>query len=539
MNCTCSSFVAQFVSAILVAVALIPQSAQAEKASQPNIVFIFSDDHSLQTIGAYGWRLSEFCKQQNVTPNIDRLAASGGLFVNSFCGNSLCSPSRAAILTGLHSHSNGVMLLDKPITPGVWTFPGNMRDAGYQSALIGKWHLASTRPTTDYWRILPGQGSYWHPDFIGPEGKSRLVGYTTDILADMGLDWLEHRDRSKPFLLMLHHKAPHRPWVPPPRYYKWLVDTQIPEPETLFDDYSGRASPAHNQKMEIANHMTLSEDLKLPVAGKSPGENSRMNDSERAEWQVAFGPRNEAFAKANLTGRELTRWKYQEYMKDYLRCIKAVDDSVGRVMEYLKVNGLDKNTIVIYSSDQGFYNGEHGWFDKRWIYEESIHMPFIVRWPGVVKPGTRFTSMIQNIDYAPTFLDIAGGKIPEGLHGRSFAPILRGETPANWRKSVYYHYYDGGHSVAKHYGVRTDRYTLAYFYQTDEWELYDLQKDPQQMRSVYADPAYTKTVTELKAELARLRKQYKDSDDIKPEEKPNKAADSGARDIENKRGPSK
>lgn len=515
----------QSLGAILLAATLSTAHAAPDRnAMQTNIVFIFSDDHSIQTIGAYGARLSEFCRQQNVTPNLDRLAASGGLFLNSFCGNSLCSPSRAAVLTGLHSHANGVMLLDKPITPGVWTFPGNLRDAGYQTAMIGKFHLASTRPTTDYWRILPGQGNYWHPDFIGPQGREKHEGYTTDILTDMGLEWLKQRDKTKPFMLMLQHKAPHRPWVPPPRYYRWLADVKIPEPETLFDDYSGRASPAHNQKMEIARDMTLHEDLKMPVDGKSPGENNRMTESERVAWQAAFGPRNEAFAKASLQGRELTRWKYQEYMKDYLRCIKAVDDSVGRVLEYLKTESLEENTVVIYSSDQGFYNGEHGWFDKRWIYEESIHMPFIIRWPGVVKPDTRFTPMIQNIDYAATFLDIAGGKIPEGLHGRSFAPILRGQTPADWRQSIYYHYYDGGHSVAKHYGVRTDRFTLAHFYETGEWELYDREKDPQELKSVYADPAYAKTVAELKTELDRLRKQYKDSDDIKPAGKPNQPA---------------
>ena len=490
----------------------------ANSPARPNIVFIFSDDHSIQTIGAYGARLSEFCKQQNVTPNLDTLAAAGGLFMNSFCGNSLCSPSRAAVLTGLHSHANGVMLLNRPITPGVWMFPSSLREAGYRTAVFGKWHLASTRPTTDYWRILPGQGNYWQPDFIGPEGREQHEGYTTDILTDLSLDWLKQRDKTKPFMLMVYHKAPHRPWVPPTRYYRWLADVKIPEPETLFDDYSGRGSPAHNQKMEIANHLTLRDDLKVPVDGKLPGENSRMTDAERAEWQTAFGPRNEAFAKANLQGRELTRWKYQEYMKDYLRCIKAVDDSVGRLLEYLKVEGLDENTVVIYSSDQGFYNGEHGWFDKRWIYEESLHMPFIVRWPRVVKPGTRFTPMIQNIDYAATFLDIAGAKIPEGLHGRSFAPILRGQTPPDWRQSVYYRYYDAGHNVAPHYGVRTARYTLAHFYRTDEWELYDLQKDPQQLRSVYADPGYAKTLAKLKTELTRLRTEFKDDSDSQPGE---------------------
>lgn len=486
--------------------------ATAQK--QPNIVFILADDHSLQTIGAYGARLSDFCKQQNVTPNIDRLAAAGGLFVNSFCGNSLCSPSRASIMTGLHSHANGVMLLTKPITPGVWTFPGMLREAGYQTALIGKWHLGKTPVPTDYWRILPDQGSYWQPDFIGPNGNEKHDGYVTEVITGMGLDWLKQRDPKKPFMLMLFHKAPHRPWLPPPAYYRWLADVKIPEPPTLFDDYSGRGSPAHNQKMEIARDMTLPDDLKVPVGNKSMPESKRMTDAQRAAWQAAFGVRNEAFARAYLQGAELTRWKYQEYMKDYLRCVKGVDDSVGQVLDYLKREGLEENTVVVYASDQGFYNGEHGWFDKRWIYEESIHMPLIIRWPGVVKAGKRFTPTVQNIDYAETFLDIAGVKIPDGLHGRSFAPVLRGETPTDWRKSIYYHYYDPGHNVAPHYGVRTDRYTLAYFYQTDEWELYDRQKDPQQLRSVYSDSAYVGAVADLKTELSRLRKQYGDSDAI-------------------------
>jgi arylsulfatase A-like enzyme len=301
--------------------------------------------------------------------------------------------------------------------------------------------------------------------------------------------------------------------MPPPRYYSWLQDVKIPEPPTLFDDYSGRASPAHNQKMAISKNLSLLNDLKVFPPGKYTRDFSPMSDAERAEWAKVFGPRNEAFFKANLQGDDLTRWKYQEHMKDYLRCAKSVDDSVGRLLAELKAEGLESNTVVIYSSDQGFYNGEHGWFDKRWIYEESIHMPFIIRWPGVVKPGTRFTEFIQNIDYAETFVDMAGGKIPDGLHGHSLVPVLRGETPTDWRKSVYYHWYETvGHNVPKHYGVRTDEYTLVYFYTTDEWELYDLKKDPQQLRSVYADPAYAKVVVEMKAELTRLREQFKDSD---------------------------
>ncbi|MSU64954.1 MAG: DUF4976 domain-containing protein [Opitutus sp.] len=307
--------------------------------------------------------------------------------------------------------------------------------------------------------------------------------------------------------------------MPPPRYYGWLKDVKIPEPATLFDDYAGRASPARNQKLEISKVMNLPVDLKVFPPGQWSSEFAPMSDEQRAEWARVFGPRNESFFKANLQGQELTRWKYQEYMKDYLRCIKSVDDSVRRLLEELKSEGLASNTVGIYSSDQGFYNGEHGWFDKRWIYEESLHMPFIIRWPGVVKSGTRFNEFIQNIDYAETLVDIAGGEMPAGLHGHSLVPVLRGQTPPDWRQSVYYHYYETAtHNVAKHYGVRANRYTLACFYQTDEWELYDLQQDPQQLHSVYADPAYAKTVVELKAELARLHEQFKDSDDLEKAE---------------------
>ncbi len=495
-------------------------TAVAAPARRPNIVFIFSDDHSLQTIGAYGGRMATFLREQKVTPNIDRLAARGGLFVNSFCGNSLCSPSRAAILTGLHSHANGVMNLNTPILPGTWTFPESLRDAGYQTAVIGKWHLAATPAPTDFWRLLDGQGTYWHPEFITPLGRVKKTGYATDIITELGVDWLKNRDHTKPFMLMVHHKAPHRNWMPPARYYNWLSNVTIPEPDTLFDDYTGRASPAHNQKMEIGKIMTLNSDLKVMEPGKWIGEFNRMSEEERAEWSAVFGPRNEAFKNAKLQGRDLVRWKYQEYMKDYLRCIKGVDDSVGSILTALKSEGLEDDTIVIYASDQGFYNGEHGWFDKRFIYEESIHMPLIVSWPGVIKPGTRFTQMVQNIDYAETFADITGAHIPEGLHGRSLLPILKGQTPKDWRHSVYYHYYDPDHGVPKHYGIRTERYTLVHFYITDEWELFDLKKDPKQMRSVYSDPSYAKTVLDLKAELLALKTYYKDTSDQPKSEKP-------------------
>jgi arylsulfatase A-like enzyme len=462
---------------------------------RPNIVFVFSDDHAVQTLGATGSRLSEFCVRQKVTPNIDRLAAGGAVFLNSFCGNSLCSPSRAAILTGLHSHANGVMVLDRPLRQGLWTYPVGLRQAGYQSAVFGKWHLATTRPETDYWRILPGQGAYVDPSFEGPEGKEKHAGYASDIITDLALDWMKKRDPAKPFFLAVQHKAPHRNWIGPPRYNTWLDDVQVPEPDTLFDDYANRASPSKNQKLSIANDMTMAGDLKVgPRFAENP----------------AYVARNAEFERLKPQGRDLVKWKYQQYMKDYLRCVKGVDDSVGRILEALQEAGLEERTVVIYSSDQGFYLGEHGWFDKRWIYEESIRMPLIVRWPGVVKPGSRPTAFVQNIDYAPTFVDLAGGKAPDGLHGRSFVPILRGETPADWRKSVYYHYYDPGHGVPRHCGVRTEQFTLALFYTTDEWELFDNAKDPNQLRSVFADPAYADTVTAMKAELETLRARFGD-----------------------------
>ncbi|MCX7309794.1 MAG: sulfatase [Afipia sp.] len=474
-------------------------SEPSQGADRPNIVFIFSDDHSIQTIGAYNARLSQFCREQGITPNIDRLAATGGLFVNSFCGNSLCSPSRASVLTGLHSHANGVMTLDQPIKAGLWTFPNSLRQAGYQTAVIGKWHLDKTIPEYADWQLLPGQGDYLNPVFISKSGREKHTGYVTDITTDLALDWLKLRDASRPFFLAIHHKAPHRNWVPPLRYATWLDDVAVPEPATLFDDYTNRASPARFQEMNIGKDMTMASDLKV-------GNTFAANP--------LYAARNADFAAKTPMGDDLTRWKYQQYLKDYLRCVKAVDDGVGRVLDALSSAGLEKNTIVIYSSDQGFYMGEHGWFDKRWIYEESLHMPFIIRWPGVVQAGTRFGPFVQNIDYAPTFMDMAGGQIPDGLHGRSIVPILRGETPADWRKSVYYHYYDdnGAHNVVKHYGVRTDRYTLAYYYTTEEWEMFDNEQDPEQLRSVYADSAYAKTLAELKIELGRLRRLYQDSD---------------------------
>ncbi len=486
--------------ALLVAACSCALLAADAAPARPNIVFVFSDDHTPQTIGAYNLWLSPFCREQRVTPNIDRLAAAGALFQNSFCGNSICSPSRAAVLTGLHGHANGVRYLGEEVTPGTWKFPTALRAAGYQTAVIGKWHLGATPSETDFWCLLPGQGAYVNPSFTSATGSVQRAGHASDVITDLSLEWLEGRDRSKPFMLMVHHKAPHRTWIPPERYARWLDDVTVPEPATLFDDYANRASVHKTQKLMIDADMTLSGDLKL------------YPDKPLDKIPEMYRARNEAFRARNPQGRDLVRWKYQTYLKDYLRCVKSVDDGVGRLLDYLDRHALADNTVVIYASDQGFFVGEHGWFDKRWILEESIRMPFILRWPGVVKPGSRPAAMIQNIDYAPTLVEIAGGQTPPSLHGRSFLPVLRGETPADWRTSVFYRYYDPGHGVPQHLGVRTARYTLAHYGATDEWDLFDREKDPDQLRSVYADPDYAVAVAELKAELARLRALYGETD---------------------------
>jgi len=445
--------------------------------------------------------LAEFCREHGVTPNIDALAQQGGVFLNSFCGNSVCSPSRAAILTGLHGHANGVPMLNMATKPDLWTFPQGLKALGYQTAVIGKWHLGSKPTQFDHWEVLPVQGQYEDPVFETRDRSFIRTGYATDVITDMAIEWLVKRPRDKPFFLAIHHKAPHREFVPPPRYYHWLDDVVIPEPDTLFDDYSHRASAARDQRMTIANDMQLQRDLKI---------------GGRHVNHPGYAKRNLEFNRLKLQGQDLVRWKYQTYLKDYLRCVKAVDDSVGQITAALEREAIADNTVLIYSSDQGFYLGEHGWFDKRWIYEESIRMPFVIRWPGVVAPGMRNSEFIQNIDYGPTFVEMAGGRVPDGLHGQSIVPLLRGQTPSDWRRSVYYHYYDPGHGMTRnrHYGVRTDRYTLVNFYQRDEWELFDNSADPQQLHSVYAEPRYAHDLKEIREELFRLRELYGDVDPL-------------------------
>ncbi len=489
------------VAACVFAAAMVTGPAVLRAAeTRPNIIFIFTDDHASHAISAYGSKI-------NKTPNLDRLASEGMLFRNCFCTNSICSPSRAVILTGKHSHLNGVIDNRVKFDGSQQTFPKLLRKAGYQTAMIGKWHLKTEPTGFDFWKVLYGQGPYYNPPLRTPKGREKHTGYTTDIITDVALDWLKTgRDKSKPFLLMYQHKAPHRNWQPGPKHLALYDDTTIPEPNTLFDDWSNRTSACKIQEMTVAHHLNES-DLKL----RPPGN---LTPEQLKTWNAAYEPKNKAFREANLDGKELVRWKYQRYLKDYLRCIASVDDNVGRLLDYLDESGLAKNTVVVYSSDQGFYLGDHGWYDKRWMYEESLRMPLMVRWPGVIKPGSVSTDLVQNLDFAETFLDIAGARIPDDMQGRSIVPLLKGQPVDDWRDSIYYHYWEfpAVHMVHRHIGVRTQRYKLIHYYLLDEWELFDLEKDPEELKSVYGDPAYADVVKRLKVELKRLQKHYGDTD---------------------------
>ncbi len=485
---------------LLTMVTAIHASMAAENkapAKRPNVLFIFTDDHARHAIGAYGSKI-------NRTPNLDRLADEGMLFLNCFCTNSICAPSRAVILTGKHSHINGVIDNRVRFDGSQQTFPKLLQRAGYQTAMIGKWHLKSDPTGFDYWEVLPGQGRYYNPTFRTPKGVNQYTGYVTDITTDLTLDWLaKGRDPDKPFFLMSQHKAPHRHWEPGPQHLTLYDGVHIPEPATLFDDYEGRTSAAKLQTMTIAKHLN-EKDLKL-----RPPDN--MTPEQLALWNAAYEPRNDKMLRANLKGRDRVKWNYQRYIKDYLRCVASVDDNIGRLLKYLEKSGLADDTVVIYSSDQGFYLGDHGWIDKRWMYEESLTMPLIVRWPGTIKPRSRERHLVQNLDFAETFLDICGVAIPSDMQGRSVVPLLEGEEPDDWRESIYYHYFEfpGWHDVRRHCGVRTSRYKLIHYYDIREWELFDLRNDPDELRSVYEDTAYTQVVRDLKAELVRLRKLYR------------------------------
>lgn len=501
---------------------------QAEEKQRPNIIFMMSDDHAYQAISAYSNHLIE-------TPNIDRLADEGMLFSNACVTNSISAPSRAVILTGKHNHLNGKIDNRFPFDTTQITFPQILHDAGYQTAMFGKLHFGNNPKGFDEFKILPGQGRYYNPEFITSKGREVIEGYVTDIITDLSIDWFENRrDDSKPFLLMYLHKAPHREWEPAERYYKEYINKTFPEPATLFDNYEGRGTAAKEAEMNLLTHMNWSGDSKIyPEVMEELGiepttdwdlrphynRERIMTPEQKASWDAVYKPMNEEFKKnfPKMTEKEKMQWRYQRYMQDYLACIAAVDENVGRLMDYLDENNLRENTLIVYTSDQGFYLGEHGWFDKRFIYDESFKTPLLVSWPGVIEAGSTSDEMVQNLDFAQTFLDAAGIEAPEDMQGESLMPLLTGETDKWDREEVYYHYYEypSVHMVKRHYGIVTKEYKLAHFYyDIDEWELYDRKNDTLEMKNVYDDSAYAEIVVDLKARLADLRVKYLDSEEL-------------------------
>ena len=498
---------------VFVAGLLISTSAFAASKT-PNIVFLFSDDHAYQAISAYG-----DARKLNETPNIDRLAKEGIRLDRCLVPNSICGPSRATILTGKYSHSNGFYNNNNSrFDSSQTTFAKLLQASGYQTAVIGKWHLISDPVGFDEWQILPGQGVYYNPPMVHNGKPVKHDGYVTDVISDLSIEWLKKRDKSKPFLLMSQHKAPHREWSPALRHLGHDKDRQYPEPPTLFDDYSNRGLAVRDQDMTLAKTM-VPLDSKL-VAPKS------LNAEQLKVWNEYYEPRNAEFHKANLSGKDLVRWRYNRYMHDYLGCVRAVDEAVGKMLKFLDDEGLAENTIVMYSADQGFFLGEHGWFDKRWVFEESLRTPCLARWPGVTKPGSVNNDLTSIVDFAQTFLEAANVPAPSDMQGRSLVPVLKGQTPTDWRKSFYYHYYEypQPHRVRPHDAVVTDRHKLVHFYgfDVDEWELYDREKDPLELRNVIAEAANAAVVAELKKEHARLRTELK-----VPEQTPDEAFGGG------------
>ena len=514
MNLICASVPMFFV--------LSDASAQKEVQQRPNIIHIMTDDHSYQAISAYGHPLSV----QAPTPNLDRLASEGMLFRQAFVENSLSTPSRACLMTGLYSHQSGQRRLDAGIDTAHVFVSEILKENGYETGVVGKWHMRCEPKGFDYYHILWDQGEYYNPGFRSKKTNGKYVkekGYVTNLITDHAIEFLEERDRNKPFCLFVHHKAPHRNWMPDTKYVDLYEEVEFPYPATFKDDYATRGEAARKQQMSISKDLSLAYDLKVRELGDRPGlkndwsirsmEGSlnRMDSADRKKWLEAYEPRNRKFIEQNLQGDELLKWKYQRYIKDYMRCIKSVDEEVGRLLAYLEKEGLMDNTIIVYTSDQGFYMGEHGWFDKRFMYEESFRTPMLVRFPGGVKGD--IPEMVQNIDHAATFLQLAGVPVPEDIQGDSYLPLLKGEKPKDWRTSLYYHYYEfpAEHMVKRHYGVRTDRYKLMHFYNDiDVWELYDLQNDPMEMNNIYNKPGTEEITKQLMDELHKLQKQYND-----------------------------
>jgi len=502
-------------AAALAAVASACANQQAEEPKQPNIVFIMTDDHTAQMMSCYDTRYME-------TPNLDRIAADGVRFTNSFVANSLSGPSRACMITGKHScenkfYDNSTCRFDSTQQ----TFPKLLQQAGYQTCVIGKWHLESLPTGFDHWEIVPGQGDYYNPDFIQMDGSTvQKHGYVTNLITDYAIDWMENqRDKSKPFCILIHHKAIHRNWLADTCNLALYEDKEFELPDNFFDNYEGRPAAAA-QEMSIVKDMDLIYDLKMLAPGKTSRLKDRylsyidrMDSAQRAKYDAFYQPIIDDFYAKNPQGEELAKWKFTRYMRDYMKVVKSLDDNVGRVLDYMKQAGLDDNTLVVYTSDQGFYMGEHGWFDKRFMYEESMHTPLIMRLPKGFKAKGDIEEMVQNIDYAPTFLELAGAEIPSDIHGVSLVPLLRGDHPKDWRKALYYHFYEypAEHMVKRHYGVRTDRWKLIHFYNDiDNWELYDLQADPTEMHNIYGQQGTDSIVNDLKDQMLKLQEQYND-----------------------------
>lgn len=503
-------------TAALISVTSCSQKKEKEDVKKPyNIVYIMTDDHTAQMMSCYDTRFIR-------TPNLDRIANDGVRFTNSFVTNSLSGPSRACMFTGKFSHKNGFTDNTNCVFDGSQqTMPKLLQKAGYQTAIIGKWHLESLPTGFDFWEIVPGQGDYYNPDFITSDNDTiRKKGYVTNIITDMSIDWMQNqRDTSKPFCLFIHHKAIHRNWMADTCNLGLYEDKTFPLPDNYYDTYKGRLAAAA-QEMSVIKDMDLIYDLKMLRPDKDSRLKSlyekyygRMDAGQKAAWDEFYEPIIKDFYAKNLKGKELAEWKFQRYMRDYAKTVKSLDDNVGRVLDYLKEKNLLENTLVVYTSDQGFYMGEHGWFDKRFMYEESMHTPLIMRLPAGFDKRGDIPQMVQNIDYAPTFLELAGTEIPADIQGESLLPLLKGENPADWRTSMYYHFYEypAEHMVKRHYGVRTDRYKLIHFYNDiDSWELFDLQNDPHEMNNVYGQKEYEPVVKDMKQELLRLQEKYDD-----------------------------
>lgn len=492
-------------------------SAQAPQR-KPNIVFIMADDHGYQAVSAYSNKLIQ-------TPNIDRIGREGAVMRNAFVTNSVCSPSRAVILTGKYSHMNGMRDNGTYFDGSQQTLPKILKSNGYRTALVGKWHLFTQPTGFDYWNILPDQGHYYNPTFIKMGKDTVYRGYVTDVTTDLALEWIG-QDTDQPFFIMLHHKAPHRNWMPPQQYLQTFKDRQFPLPHNFYDDYAGREA-LQRQQISMKEGLDVRYDSKVPcdtcaitkvnhwAPAEFQREMERLTPAERQTWDEAYQHEYKTFAQIKAKD-QLLRWQYQRFMEDYLRCVRSVDDNVGRVLRYLDEKGLTKNTIVVYTSDQGVYLGEHGLYDKRFMYEESFRTPMLIRFPPAIPQRQQIGSYVLNLDVAPTFLDLAGIAIPGDMQGESMKKLLKEGKAKEWRKELYYHYYEKSFGATAHYGIRTERYKLIHFYDPgNSWELYDLKNDPHEMHNLYGDAAYSEIVEKLKAQLKALQRKYNDLYDEK------------------------